>query len=66
MAKSSKLINVQDGINVQGGKFFKINKRAGWNNRAGRKVPGNLIKVQEGIKVQGRPILGDFQYKIKS
>ena len=28
------LINEQDGIGEQGGKFSKILKRAGWNKRA--------------------------------
>ena len=34
-----KSINVQEGINVQAGKFFKINKRTGPNKvRTGGKI----------------------------
>ena len=34
----SKVLNVQEGINIQAGKFFKINKRTGPNKvRTGRK-----------------------------
>ena len=40
---------MQDGIKVQAGKISKINKRAGWNKRVGRKISENLINVQDGI-----------------
>ena len=33
----------------------KINNRAGWNNRAGRKIIENLIEVQGGMRVKLRP-----------
>ena len=32
------LIIMQDGIKVQVGNFSKINKHAGWNKSAGRKI----------------------------
>ena len=30
--------------------FSKINKRAGWNKRVGRKISENVINVQDGIR----------------
>ena len=39
-------INVQEGINVQAGKFFKINKRTGSNKlRTGGKFDSKIINV---------------------
>ena len=39
-------INVQEGINVQAGKFFKINKRTGPNKlRTGGKFDSKIINV---------------------
>ena len=38
------LIIVQDGINVQDGKFLKINKRAGWNKAVQVGIFKKLLK----------------------
>ena len=40
-------IDEQDLISEQGGKFRKINKRAGLNKRAGWKISKKLIKEQD-------------------
>ena len=40
-------IDEQDLISEQGGKFPKINKRAGLNKQAGWKIGKNLIKEQD-------------------
>ena len=42
------LINEQDGIGEQGGKFSKILKRAGWNKRAEGANFETLINEQGG------------------
>ena len=42
----------QDLISKQGGKFRKINKRAGLNKQAGWKISKNLIKEQDWINEQ--------------
>ena len=43
------LINEQDGIGEQGGKFSKILKRAGWNKRAeGAKKFASINKQDRG------------------
>jgi len=48
------LINVGEGINVQGGSFkAKINKRTGYNKRTGTKLKRKLISVHEVINVHG-------------
>ena len=45
-------IDEQDLISEQGGKFPKINKRAGLNKQAGWKIGKNLIKEQDWINEQ--------------
>ena len=46
MFMRSEKINVQEGINVQAGKYFKINKRTGPNKvRTGGKFDSKIINV---------------------
>ena len=53
------LINEQDGIGEQGGKFLKILKRAGWNKRA-----EGAKKIASINEQKGNPSCFNFQMKI--
>ena len=46
-------INVEYGINVEGGKFLKNNKRGGCNKRGGWKILTKIINVEGSNKCGG-------------